>query len=66
MDVEMLEEEDRNCGNCKYNEGCDLSSYQFYCSQHKFEGEDDELSENEKRSMLADVLYQRYKEGDLE
>ena len=58
-------EDDRNCENCKFRDGCKRDNYIDVCGGHRFEYEcEDELTEAEKESILADVEYQRYKEND--
>lgn len=54
---------DRECSNCIFEDGCKGAVYGDACSEHQFEGE--EVTEEEKRGMLGDVMYQRYKEDDL-
>lgn len=55
-------EKEPRCGNCKFQDGCKgyIDDY-GYCDEWVWEGEDD-LTEDEKKGILGDYLYQRYKE----
>jgi hypothetical protein len=60
-----LPEEDRDCSNCIYRDGCKGARPGNVCSEHEFEKKEGELTETEKKSILADKEYQRMKEDDL-
>jgi hypothetical protein len=62
-----LPEEIRTCKNCAFRDGCQSLYRDEVCGEHRFdwESEDDDLTEAEKKSIIGDYQYQRFKEDDF-